>query len=291
MPLLKEAPPKEILVFPLVIVEDPRDVVLLPRLMEEFPRASLLFPLFMVVLPRVKAVFPSVKLVLPIEEKLVFLTQIQWWGLGLTRPKASHAHAAHPALQALGVNSNISWDPEQTRMLSMDSATPVSHNAFVELVYVGFGRPHTTHVSCEWTEAAVGGRSLSGGTGTVERLSHRYDDTGRLKDTLLQRGQSAVTSLSSEPLFPIASDCKTFPLCTAVCTICRMSCTVSVFTDGRLKEFTVFTCIQGFDCTSLVLISSIHLKYGCGSFTWYLFSTCIPAKLFKKLLIFFDLMK
>lgn len=230
VPLLKDAPPKEILVFPLVMVEDPRDVVLLPRVMEEFPIASLVFPLFMVVLPRVKAVFPSVKLVLPIEEKLVFLTQIQQRGSGLTRRKASHTHAARPALQALGVNSNISWDPEQNRMLNMDSATPVSHNAFVELVYVGFGRPHTTHVSCEWTEAAVGGRSLSGGTGTVERLSQRHDDTVRLKDTLLQRGQSAVTSLSSEPLFPMASDCKTSPLHTAACSICKMTCTLSVST-------------------------------------------------------------
>lgn len=147
VPLLKEALPREILVFPLVIVEEPRDVVLLPRLMEEFPMAILVFPLFIVVLPRVKAVFPSVKLVFPIEEKLVFLTQIQWRGLGLTRRKASHTHAAHPSLQALKGSSNISYNPEQTRMLSVDSATPVSHNAFVELVDVGFGRPHTTHVS------------------------------------------------------------------------------------------------------------------------------------------------
>lgn len=147
VPLLKEALPREILVFPLVIVEEPRDVVLLPRVMEELPMASLDFPLFIVVLPKVKAVFPSVKLVLPIEEKLVFLTQIRQRGSGLTRRKASHTHAAHPALQALGVNSNISYDPEQTRMLSVDSATPVPHNAFVELVDVGFGRPHTTHVS------------------------------------------------------------------------------------------------------------------------------------------------
>lgn len=145
-PLLKEALPREILVFPLVMVEEPRDVVLLPLVMEELPRASLLFPLFMLVLPRVKAVFPSVKLVLPIEEKLVFLTQIRRQGLGLTRRKASHTHAAHPAL-SLGDNSNISYNPEQTRMLSVDSTTPVSHNAFVELIDVGSGRPHTTHVS------------------------------------------------------------------------------------------------------------------------------------------------
>lgn len=146
VPLLKEAPPRAILVFPLVMVEEPSDVVLLPLVMEEFPIASLDFPLFMVVLPRVKAVFPSVKLVLPIEEKLVFLTQIRWRGLGLTRRKASHTHAARPALP-LGGNSNISYNPEQTRMLSVDSATPVSHNAFVEMINVGFGRPHTTHVS------------------------------------------------------------------------------------------------------------------------------------------------
>lgn len=147
VPLLKDALPSEILVFPLVIVEEPRDVVLLPRVMEEFPMASLVFPLFIVVLPRVKAVFPSVKLVLPIEEKLVFLTQIRRQGSGLTRRKASHTHAALYALQALGSNSNISYNPEWTRMLSVDSATPVSHNAFVELFNVGFGRPHTTHVS------------------------------------------------------------------------------------------------------------------------------------------------
>lgn len=96
-PLLKEALPSEILVFPLVMVEPPRDVVLLPREMEEFPMASLVFPLFMVVLPSVKAVFPSVKLVLPIEAKLVFLTRIRRWGSGLTRRRASHTHAAHSA--------------------------------------------------------------------------------------------------------------------------------------------------------------------------------------------------
>uniref|UniRef100_A0A1A8GJ08 Protein kinase C binding protein 1, like n=1 Tax=Nothobranchius korthausae TaxID=1143690 RepID=A0A1A8GJ08_9TELE len=206
VPLLKEALPREILVFPLLMVEEPRDVVLLPLVMDEFPMASLVFPLFMVVLPSVKAVFPSVKLVLPIEDKLVFLTQVQRRGLGLTRRKASHNHAACPALQAPRGNSSISCDPEWTRMPSMDSATPVSHNAFVELVCVGFGRPHTTHVSFEWTEAVVGGRSLSGRTWTVVRLSHCHDDTRRLKDTLLQRGQSAVTSLSSKPLFPVASD-------------------------------------------------------------------------------------
>lgn len=97
-PLLKEAPPREILVFPLVMVEDPRDVVLRPLLMEEFPTASLLFPLFMVVLPTVKAVFPSVKLVLPIDEAPVFLTQIRRRGLGFTQREASHTHAARPAL-------------------------------------------------------------------------------------------------------------------------------------------------------------------------------------------------
>lgn len=145
-PLLKEALPREILVFPLVMVEEPRDVVLLPLEMEVFPKASLDFPLFMVVLPRVKAVFPSVKLVLPIEEKRVFLTQIRRRGSGLTRRKASHTHAARPALP-LGDNSNICWNPVQTRMLSVDSTTPVSHNAFVEMIDVGSGRPHTTHVS------------------------------------------------------------------------------------------------------------------------------------------------
>lgn len=91
-PLLKEAPPREILVFPLVMVEDPRDVVLRPLLMEEFPTASLLFPLFMEVLPTVKAVFPSVKLVLPIGEALVFLTQI--------RRRRSGVHAAQSIAHA-----------------------------------------------------------------------------------------------------------------------------------------------------------------------------------------------
>lgn len=146
VPLLNEALPREILVFPLVMVEEPRDVVLLPLVMEELPRAILVFPLFMVVLPRERAVFPSVMLVLPIEEKVVFLTQLRRQISGLTRHKASHTHAAHPALQALRVDSNSSNNPERTRMLSVDSATPVSHNAFVELVDVGSGRPHTTHV-------------------------------------------------------------------------------------------------------------------------------------------------
>lgn len=146
LPLLKEAPPSAILVFPLVMVEVPRDVVLLPLVMEEPPMAILDFPLFMVVLPRDKAVFPSVKLVLPIEERFVFLTQIRGRVLGLTRCKASHTHAARPALP-LGGNSNISYCPEQTRMLSVDSTTPVSHNAFLEMIDVGCGRPHTTHVS------------------------------------------------------------------------------------------------------------------------------------------------
>lgn len=144
-PLLNEALPSEILVFPLVMVEDPREVVLLPLVMEEFPTASLLFPLFILVLPRVKAVFPSVKLVLPIEESLVFPIQIQRRGLGLTQREASHTHAAHSALH-LWDNSNISYNPEQTRTLSVDSTTPVSHNAFLELIDVGSGRPHTTHM-------------------------------------------------------------------------------------------------------------------------------------------------
>lgn len=77
--------------------------------------ASLDFPLFMVVLPRVKAVFPSVKLVLPIEEKLVYLTQSRRRGAGLTRSKASHAHAARPALEAFVGNSNSRADQNAKR--------------------------------------------------------------------------------------------------------------------------------------------------------------------------------
>lgn len=147
VPLLKEAAPRAILVFPLVMVEEPREVVLLPLLMKELPMAYLLLALFMVVLPRERAVFPSVMLVLPIGEKIIFLTQMRWWILGFTRQHTSHTHAAHPALQALGCDSNRSDVPDPTRMLSVDRATPVSHNAFVELVDVGSGRPHTTHVS------------------------------------------------------------------------------------------------------------------------------------------------
>lgn len=146
MPLLKEAPPTAILVFPLVMVEDPNDVVRLSLLMEELPMAILDFPLLIVVLPNVKAVFPSVILVLPIEEKLVFLTQIRRRDSGLTRRKASHTHAARPALP-FGDNDAICDNPEKTRMLSVESTTPVSHNAFVEMIDVGSGRPHTTHVS------------------------------------------------------------------------------------------------------------------------------------------------
>lgn len=99
-PLLKEAPPREILVFPLVMVEEPRDVVLRPLLMEELPTASLLFPLFMEVLPTVKAVFPSVKLVLPIgEAPLVFLTQIRTAALrGVSRGAEHRTRTQHALL-------------------------------------------------------------------------------------------------------------------------------------------------------------------------------------------------
>lgn len=97
-PLLKEAPPREILVFPLVMVEDPRDVVLRPLLMEEFPTANLLFPLFMEVLPTVKAVFPSVKLVLPIGEALVFLTQIRRRRSGGSRSAKHRTRTQHALL-------------------------------------------------------------------------------------------------------------------------------------------------------------------------------------------------
>lgn len=72
--------------------------------------ASLVLPLFMVVLPSVKAVLPSVKLVLPIEETLVFLTQIWRRDFGLTRRRASRAHAAHPSLRALRVDRRIRAD-------------------------------------------------------------------------------------------------------------------------------------------------------------------------------------
>lgn len=83
---------------------------------------------------------------------------------------------------------NPAYSPELTRMLRVDSATPVAHNALVELSDVGSGRPHTTPEHCEWTEAAVGGHSLPGHTRTVLRLSHLHDDTGRVKDTLLGMG-------------------------------------------------------------------------------------------------------
>lgn len=146
-PLLKEAPPREILVFPLVMVEEPMDVVLRPLVMEEFPTASLLFPLLMEVLPTVKAVFPSVKLVLPIDEaSLVSLTQIRRRGSGFTRRQASHAHAARPALPAAD-GAATSCDPEKSRMLGVDSATPAWHKALLELKDVGSGRPHLTRVS------------------------------------------------------------------------------------------------------------------------------------------------
>lgn len=102
-PLLKEAPPSEILVFPLVMVEDPREVVLLPLEMEEFPMASLLLPLFMVVLPRVKAVFPSVKLVLPIGEKLFVLTQIRRRGFPSSLGEKHHTLMQHTLLSPTGI--------------------------------------------------------------------------------------------------------------------------------------------------------------------------------------------
>lgn len=58
--------------------------------------------------------------------------------------------AKHRTLMQHALLWKPSWvivTPERTRMLSVDSATPVAHNAFVELVDVGSGRPHTTHVS------------------------------------------------------------------------------------------------------------------------------------------------
>lgn len=71
----------------------------------------------------------------------------------------------------------------------------------------------------------------------MERLSRQHDDTRRLKDTLLQRGQSVVTSLSSEPLFHIASDCKTFPLCTTVYTIWVVKLKVPDLIRERMNGF------------------------------------------------------
>lgn len=95
-------------------------------------------------------------------------------------------------------------------MLRVDSATPVAHNAFVELSDVGSGRPHTTPEHCEWTEAAVGGHSLPGQTRTVLRLSHLHDDTGREKDTLLGMGAiyGDITFISA--IVPYGTNCKTF---------------------------------------------------------------------------------
>lgn len=72
MPRLNEAAPMEILVLPLVIVEEPRDVVLFPREIEEFPNIILDFSLLIDVFPRLRAVLPSVMLVLPmVEEKKI----------------------------------------------------------------------------------------------------------------------------------------------------------------------------------------------------------------------------
>lgn len=62
----------EILVLPLVMVEEPRDVVLFPREIEEFPNMILDFSLLIDVFPRLRAVLPSVMLVLPMmEEKIL----------------------------------------------------------------------------------------------------------------------------------------------------------------------------------------------------------------------------
>lgn len=61
----------EILVLPLVMVEEPRDVELFPREMEDFPNMYLDFSLLIDVFPRFRAVLPSVMLVLPmVEEKI-----------------------------------------------------------------------------------------------------------------------------------------------------------------------------------------------------------------------------
>lgn len=135
----------------------------------------------------------------------------------------------------------------------------------------------------EWTEAAVGGHSLSGETGTVERLSHHHNDTRRLKDTLLQRGQSVVTSFSSEPLFPIASDCKTFLLCTTVHTICEMSRIVSDLIRERRNVFIFSTCLLGFDCTHPLFVLSLHLNYRCGRISWCLLSICVLVELYNSM--------
>lgn len=71
-----------------------------------------------------------------------------------------------------------------------------------------------------------------------------------------------MTSLSSEPLFPIACDCKTFPMCAAVCTIWKLSCCVSFYTGG-LDGFAFSTWIGGFDCV---------LPYGLSFEEFILFS-------------------
>lgn len=148
VPRLKEAPPRAILVLPLVMVEEPREVVFLPLVMDELPMAILVLSLLILVFPRERAVLPSVMLVLPIVgDEGVCRTRVRWWILGFTPRNASHTHAAHPALQALGVIVTGCRSEDRTRMLSVDSASPVAHNALVELVDVGSGRPHTTHVS------------------------------------------------------------------------------------------------------------------------------------------------
>ena len=109
VPRLNEAPPRAILVFPLVMVEAPREVVFRPRAMKELPMAILVFPLLMVVLPSERAVLPSVMLVLPIGEPVMTVlvlevvgvvlilavwTQVSRQSLGLSRRVgASHTHA------------------------------------------------------------------------------------------------------------------------------------------------------------------------------------------------------
>lgn len=94
VPRLKEAPPMEIFVLPLVMVEEPRDVVLFPREIEEFPIKILVLSLLIDVLPRLRAVLPSVILVLPMVEPKVVVEKLQEVSSS-SQPRRSYLEHVH----------------------------------------------------------------------------------------------------------------------------------------------------------------------------------------------------